>query len=463
MSSVVVYVPPPMQKRAFYMMLARAKELSERGEAVTVAYCSQRAGTCSSNLSGSALVCAACRFSSRKSLSASGLPFVALGTDDTSTDELPVLNYDDAADIMVGVHSCLVTVLRVMTADLNRVPGLREIKRRYFTSSVRLLQAFRDLVASDATRVEVLNGRFACMKVALMAAAENDVTYNTLDFNLSGQPMVFEAFTPHDRIAVQKRILRNEANPDVAATYFEARRSSVFNRYAAGHQYFSPPEAADGYRRRVSFFLSSQDECESLGPSWRTPFKDNPGVIRAAAEAFPDYFFCVRFHPNQASIIGDVTGPFQDLQLKNVCMYLPTDDVNSYELMEWSDVVVTFASTVAVESCWMGKPVIELGPSYFDHLNISYTPSDTIGFLDLLGQDLQARDAAPAARFANYELNDFDEFQYYSDDDPSRYEAHGITRWGSIAAKPAKEFNNLVTWLLQRKSRQALGPDNRAA
>ncbi|MEX1027523.1 MAG: hypothetical protein WD049_05885 [Candidatus Paceibacterota bacterium] len=465
MSSVIVYLPPPMQKRALYLMLARAKEVQDQGESVVLAYCAQTAGTCSANLSGSRLVCAACRYSSQRTAETTGLPIVALGAEsgESQDPEQTRLTYQDASELASGVQSCLVTVLRVMTTDLNRVPRLREIKRRYFNTAARVLRAFKQLLKEQPVkRVEVLNGRFACTKVGIMVAKAFGVTFNTLDFNAYGKPMVFKGHTPHDRLAVQHRIQQNAADADLASSYYASRRDRSFNKFAAAHRQFEPPRSAAGYRKKVTFFLSSLDECESLGPDWHSRFRDNAAVIRQAWETFPDYFFCVRFHPNQANIVGDVTEPYRDLQSKNVQLFYPNDDVDTYRLMEWSDVVVTFASTVAIEACWAGKPVIELGPSYFDHLNVSYTPENTTEFLELLRTDLEPRSAEAAARFANYEMNDFDSLRYlhHADD---RLELVGAKRRAGLFAKSAKEFNNLVTRKLQRDSRRLLSSNYRSA
>lgn len=467
MSFVVVYLPPPMRKRSFYMMLARAREVQDNGEEVVLAYCALKAGTCSNNLAGSRLVCAGCRMSSRRTAKASGLPFVELGIepkDQSEESETEQLTYDDASEIALGVQSCLVTHLRVMTADLNRVPELRDVKRRYFAAAACLLHAFKQLMKGhQVSRVEVLNGRFSCAKVGIMAAQASGADFNTLDFNAYGRPMVFPGYTPHDRLAVQDRIRRNTADTKVATEYFVSRRDRSFNKYAAAHKRFEPSRSAEKYRRKVTFFLSSQDECESLGPSWRSPFRNNVSVIREACQRFPGDFFTVRFHPNQASIVGDVTGPYQQLQLANLQFFFPDDDVDSYQLMEWSDVVVTFASTIAIEACWAGKPVIELGPSYFDHLGISYTPGNTAEFLDLLQTDLQAQPTEAAARFANYELHDYDSLRYLRHSAGGHLKLIGLRRRGVLFAKSAKEINKIVTILLKRVSQRLLSTISRSA
>ncbi|MCA9065359.1 MAG: hypothetical protein KDA96_19960 [Planctomycetaceae bacterium] len=452
MSTVLVHLPPPMQKRAFSMMLARAMELRDQGEQVAVAHCALSAGTCSANVLGNRAICAACRYSTRKSVETTGLELIPLAAapPDVKT-EAPVIGYNELSQVADGVNSGLVTMLRILTEDLNHVPVLRKIKRRYFQSSLQLLASMhRILEQRSIDCVEVLNGRYACTKIGLIAARSQGRTFNTLDFNLSGKPMVFRGHTPHDRTAIQQRIQRNEPDHEIARRYYDGRKDRRFNKFAAAHRRFRPPRTDDSVTRRVTFYLSSQDECESLGPDWKSPFRNAATVIQSACERFPDYYFSVRFHPNQATIVSDVCSPFENLlQYSNVQLYLPTDDVDSYSLMEWSDVVVTFASTVAIEACWASKAVVQLGPSFFDQLQISYTPKTTEEFLQILAGPLKPHSAESAARFAAYETRDFDELQYLICDS-TMTKPVGFSRRATVFAKPAKEVNTVVLSVIQK-------------
>ncbi|MCG8449792.1 MAG: hypothetical protein MI725_09460 [Pirellulales bacterium] len=449
MSSVILHLPPPMQKRAFQLMLAHAKQVQEEGEPVILTHCDQQGGTCSANLAGSRLICAACRHSTRKSAEDAGLELVPLSLPEGESDDQQ-LSWHENVELAEGVHSCLITLLRVLKFDLNRLPLLRGIKRRNFRTAAVLLKAMNSLLKKRKVhRIEVLNGRYACMKVGLIAAKKFGLDFNTLDFNCFGKPMVFRGHTPHDRGAIQDRIRRNPADLEVAQQYYDARKDKRFNVFARKHQYSEMPAAPFGTKKRVSFFLSSQDECESLGPEWRSPFRDTASVVRQACQAYPDYFFCVRFHPNQAKILSDVTSDYHRLHaLRNLHVFYPTDEVNTYSLVDWSDVVVTFASTVAIEACWSGKPVVQLGPSFFDQLDISYTPKNTQEFLQLLGSDMQAWPVEAAAQFANYDLNDVDELRYL-DYSSGAERPVGFRRRASAFAASAKKANSLAQKLLK--------------
>ncbi|HCK41995.1 MAG TPA: hypothetical protein DHW22_10215 [Planctomycetaceae bacterium] len=450
MSSVIFHLPPPMQKRAFHLMLAHAKQVHEEGEPVILTHCNLQAGTCSSNLTGSRLICAACRHSTRKTAEDVGLELVPLDMPEENATSNH-LSRNENAELIEGVNSCLITLLRVLKYDLNRLPLLRAIKRRNFRTASALLKSMNVLLSKRKVhRIEVLNGRYACMKIGLIAARKFGLPFNTLDFSCVGKPMVFRGHTPHNRSAIQERIRRNPTDVEVAQEYYSARKDRRLNPFARKHQYFELPSAPPDTQKKIAFFLSSQDECESLGPEWRSPFRNTAEVVEQACKAYPEYYFCVRFHPNQSKILSDITSDYHHLQnLSNLRIYYPTDEINTYSLVDWSDVVVTFASTVAIEACWSGKAVVQLGPSFFDQLDISYTPGSLDEFITLLGTNTKPWPNDAAVQFANYDMNDFDELRYL-DYSAGEEKPVGFHRKGSALATPAKKANNLANKILQK-------------
>ena len=63
----------------------------------------------------------------------------------------------------------------------------------------------------------------------------------------------------------------------------------------------------------------------------------------------------------------------------------------------------------------MGRPVILLGPSFFDELGVAYTPTTIPVASELLRQDLTPKDRTGAAQFASYALKDGDTLKYIED------------------------------------------------
>ncbi|MEX1027531.1 MAG: hypothetical protein WD049_05925 [Candidatus Paceibacterota bacterium] len=401
---VLLHVAYPLWRKNSLVTLARAKQLQVEGHDVTVTYCATTGGTCAVNYMGNPLTCLICQASTRRVAEQLKLPAIPLRPD--HEDAEPVSLAEKKA-LVEGILSGLISTFRLFAGEIRRAPLTRRIARRYYRTSLGLLTAMKRVVRQQQPdRVEVFNGRHACSKFCILAAQHFGLPFNTLEVTPQQQPILFEGYTRHDRFGVQRRILNLDPDFELAARFFNERQSPRHNKFAKRHATrFSPPEAA-GYRKKVTFFLSSQDEFASLGQAWKSPFLDS-AVVAEASRRWPNYFFCVRFHPNQADIGSDVIGPFREaVQRDNVHVYYPTDTANTYQLIDWSDVVVTFGSTVTVEACWRGKPVILLGPSFYDQLDVADTPASPEAFYELLGQELTPKDRTNAARVAKHFLCD---------------------------------------------------------
>ena len=441
---VIVHVAYPLWRKNALVALARARELQDAGDDVTVTYCDSSSGTCAVNFMGSPVTCAICRSSVRKSATALGLPLVSL-SGDPQPDSSKQLSTGEKKDLLEGVRSGLISAFRMLPSDLRSHSLTRKIKQRYWQTSMALLISIKELVRQKgAARIEVFNGRHGCSRFCLIAAEQYGIPYNTLEVSHSGRPITFVGHRPHDRIRIQERILRQDADMQLAKTYFDRRRTPAANRYAKHHnKNFTPPKASTT-NQRITVFLSSQDEFESLGKQWRSQFSDYASVIRKMAKALPNSFFCIRFHPNQADISSDITSAFQDIeQLPNTQIYYASDTVNSYELVDWSDAVVTFGSTIALEACWMGKPSFILGPSYYDQLDVSYTPQSVEELIEQLNGELHPGNAENAAKFAVFAVTEGDDYQYITME-TGKMKPQGFRQRNMVLTRLARYFDNIA-------------------
>lgn len=404
---ILIHAAYPLWKKNILVTLARAKQLQSEGHDVCLTYCDSKRGTCAVNYIGSPLTCAICKRSIRKTARKLGIPTIPL---DTSGVRTPDLSMYEKKQLLEGVLSGLVSTFRFLPHDIRNNRYVDCIRRRYYRTATGLLATMKAVVNEQRPdRIEVFNGRHACSKFCLLAANGAGLPFNTLEVTTETQPIVFKGHTAHDRAGIQQRIRQNDADYEAAEAYFQSRRLPKCNKYAKKHTgRFTPPNVPDG-KKKVCFFLSSQDEFESLGKDWKSPFIDYAEVVKHACQRYTEFFFCVRFHPNQADIGSDVTSPFDEIaKFDNVHVYYPTEKADTYALIDWSDLVVTFGSTVSVEACWMGKPVIMLGPSFYDQLDVAYTPDSIDSFTDLLGRDLAPKERTNAAKMAHYELSDCD-------------------------------------------------------
>ncbi|MCA9118573.1 MAG: hypothetical protein H6822_03820 [Planctomycetaceae bacterium] len=407
---ILLHVAYPLWRKNSLVALARAKQLQVEGHDVTLSYCATTGGTCAVNYTGNPLACLVCQASTRRISAQLGLAAIPLKPEPQPSEPISIA---EKKALVEGVLSGLISTFRLFAAEIRSIRLMRWIARRYYRTSLGMLAAFKSVVRQQQPdRIEVFNGRHACSKFPLLAAEHFHLPFNTLEVTSRQQPIIFHGHTAHDRFGIQRRILNLEPDLEFASRFFERRQSPSHNKFAKRHaSRFTPPEA-NGYRRKVTFFLSSQDEFASLGKAWKSPFVDSD-VISEASRRWPDYFFCVRFHPNQVDVGSDIISPFREVaERDNVQVYYPDDTANTYQLIDWSDVVVTFGSTVTVEACWRGKPAILLGPSFYDQLEVADTPASPEAFYELLGHELLPKDRTNAARVAKYFLADEDPLEF---------------------------------------------------
>jgi hypothetical protein len=412
--TIVVHLAYPLWRKHTLIAVARAKELQDAGHQVLVSYCNSRSGTCAVNYSGNPAACLVCRTRARTTAAGAGLQTVPLTTPVSTEDREHPLTLQDRRELAEGVQSGITTTFRTMNGEVPRNSLIGRIRRRYYRTAQGLLRSMDALVRRESPdRIEVFNGRHACSRFCLIAARRLGIPFNTFEVTTRQKPIIFHGHTAHDRQQIQKRILRQPIDYDVAEDFYQRRRAPRDNPYARKHAAAFQPPSAEGFQKKIGIFLSSQDEFESLGKEWVSPFLNYAPIVERACRENPDYLFCVRFHPNQADIAGDVVAPFRTVaELPNVRVYEPTDTANTYTLVEWSDLVVTFGSSVTIEACWMNKPAIMLGPSLYDELNISHNPATVEEFLQLLRRDLKPQCRDNAARFAYFEELDQDELRY---------------------------------------------------
>lgn len=463
MSKVVVHIAYPLWRKNMLVGLARAKELQDNGDNVTVTYCAAEGGSCICNQSGKAIVCRLCRACVEETANGMELHTIGLAgpatTQPTEPFELPTSDvpYSQRKALVEGVLSGLISTFRILPQDMKKLGSLKRIKRQTYGTALRLYtDLFRLMSANSPDRFEVFNGRHACSKSGILVAKRLGIPFTTLEINANKRPIVFANHTPHDRHGVQDRVRSLPVDMELATRFYEGRRRPRLNRFAKAQSSTFRMPSRTGFRRVVTVFLSSQDEFESLGKSWKSPFPPDYEIIKETCHRFPETLFLIRFHPNQAGIKSDIRSGFRPIEkLSNARVFGPTDVANTYEMIDHSDIIVAFNSTVGVEACWAGKPSIMLGPSFYDSLGVAYMPPNVDEFWRLLERDhLEPKDRRGAAQLAYYVLNDGDDMKYIHTES-RKLTARGFVRRGVWKAITARGINTVCNEVLKKFVRAA--------
>jgi hypothetical protein len=124
---------------------------------------------------------------------------------------------------------------------------------------------------------------------------------------------------------------------------------------------------------RVSYFSVSMDEWHSLPPdvfpvsSWTDEFSALQCLGDALAK-FSNVSCIVRIHPHLHTKHRIEKQRWDLFHHHNLHLISHDSEIDTYDLISSSDLVLTFGSTVALEALCLGKPVAIFGRTYYDQL-----------------------------------------------------------------------------------------------
>jgi hypothetical protein len=241
-------------------------------------------------------------------------------------------------------------------------------------------QTLHAIDATRATSVFTYNGRFLHDSAVAAAAAQRGLP--VLSYDTGGLDTDFDLTidATHDWSALQSRMTgmvsrwpSDEART-VGSQWFTDRR----NHAEAANQRFTGAQVIGrGIERTVdevvvTYFSSSGDEIAELDLDWADFFGGQGEALAQVAETCRDlgYRLVVRTHPHKRfKPADDVRDWHAAVHHARPDLHLDENsDVDSYALMEQSDVVVTYGSTTGVEAGFAGRPVIVMGPCAYDEL-----------------------------------------------------------------------------------------------
>ena len=115
----------------------------------------------------------------------------------------------------------------------------------------------------------------------------------------------------------------------------------------------------------------------------------------------------VRWHPNLRNV-GKRSGESKKIssiveKYSSRAMFVsPDSNVDSYTLMDAAEKVVTFGSTIGIESVYYGKPSILIGRAVYESTGACYTPQSHKEVIELINSTLAPRDIDGALKYGYY-------------------------------------------------------------
>lgn len=276
----------------------------------------------------------------------------------------------------------------------------------------------------------LLNGRWEYYRAALSAAREENIPVVVFEnFRSGGYAEIFGNHLPHD-ILNKKSLIDNhwltntntsEKN-EIADQFFRKKRDgqAVSDKsYTMEQTKGKLPEGYDPSKKVYVLYNSSDDEFAAVGKQFDNPFfKDQTEGILYLVDYFKvniDSQLIIRMHPNLKGMQKDFLMPLYKLKgiYSNIILINPEEDIDTYELMNIADTVISFGSTAGLEASYWGKPVILLGKCFYFYSNVAYVPVDQKDIVRLLDTNLLPLDNMESRKFGYYLLTGGTKTKYY--------------------------------------------------
>lgn len=332
-----------------------------------------------------------------------------------SVDSLKQAKYLDSSSFGLSIASSLISTFRDAC--------IRPIDHKQYCLSlaVSYIYAFHfvsDLIKMNKYQSVVLfNGRFSSLKGAVEAARAHSLKVYYHERGANMKKFFFKPYQPHDLNRIQGDVLRvwNEAQLKfgdsavlIAKQFFEDQSRAIeqgwesfvaHQEIKAAEPFLKMAQVLSLSGKVVVYFSSSIDEWAASGYTYDLSFGSQIEAVTALYSAckYNSHSLIIRIHPNQPVSEGVL---WNKLELLEDLVIIPSHSkASSYYLMQCSDVVATYGSTVGVESVYWGKPSILLNSSLYSNIGVSVVfPRD----LDELTQILASIDSIPVDSVTSY-------------------------------------------------------------
>ena len=200
-----------------------------------------------------------------------------------------------------------------------------------------------------------------------------------------------EKYKPTDLHSLQEAILNvgelNQEKRDIAETWFRRQSQSRSQNFYLNIKPFELHEKNNN--RIVTYFTSSEDEFIGLEDWSRSSFLNQYDSIKEAAQYFYSrtdvkWLFVVRFHPHlrYKSLLDNIKVAKLSLELNKLgCkVLLPHEKVSATSLVEKSEKVLVWNSTVGIESSKVGASMYHLADAIYSGLGAGIHVENILDF-----------------------------------------------------------------------------------
>lgn len=290
----------------------------------------------------------------------------------------------------------MATASSLVSFTRNHEPSLPEHQEfigRGLLTGAYLFEVFQLIIDKiNPDLVVLFNGRFIENRPLLRVCQQKEINYATHERGGKINNFLFRINSiPHsiETISAEMESLWKNAGEDkneVGKTFYNNRIKRVedaWYSFTKEQQEGRLPESFKNNegKKVVTIFNSSLDEYEGLegfGPYFYS--NDNEGIkqICESLENHSNIKLYLRVHPNLKGLDNSQNQFLKEniSNLKAVEIIAAEDSVDTYALINQSNIIVVFGSTVGAEAAFAGKKVILLGRAAYENLDCVIIPKN---------------------------------------------------------------------------------------
>lgn len=421
MTKHLIYFNWQLRKPHFGLVMDHLDQILENeNNEVSFIYCTGDLKPCYTNRLADPNICKICKLNSRTAFShySEKVEFIKL-EELKSKKILEKFKYSNVEDLKKieykGINIGFSALSSYISFSLNLEPELNQSFRTYMDSllanEVMLIEKTgKYLENNNVDHVTIFNGRTADVRPVfeIVKLKNIDVTVLELikDTNTSFWKEEYQNSLPHDIEFRHKRMMALWNREDIALetklekgkSFYERRRNGKLTRdvkvYTDTQKIGVLPSSWSDKSRNITIFLSSENEFAAIGDIWDklALFETQEKALHWIGQNFQDekVKIYIRIHPNLKSVKYGYHRRLYDLHnLYPQLEVIPAEsDVSSYALIDNSEKIVTFGSTIGIEATYWNKPSIQLAGSYYYYLDATYKPKTKRELINLLNQEL---------------------------------------------------------------------------
>lgn len=421
MKKILIFYTPIFEEVDLYTKIVHSIILENSNESIYIAKCDgqKHLTNCVSNYKAENYKCLICKEKLNKLIS-QNQNIKTLSYNEakykvnniSEIGELKNLKYR-GIKIGTGVHSAAISIIKSHEYNLRANKKLIE---SIIHTSKKTIDFLYNNKGYNFKQIYVFNGRVSHFNAVVEFSKHFKIDYFTFEIASNKENfLLVKNGIPHSQKIFNKELIKSWNQSDkinretIGSKFFSKKESKEHNQinYSSFQVRGQIPDHIKSLKKIVTIFGSSRNEYESI-EGWENKFLtgDDEEIITEVCRNFKHLNFVYRAHPNLKLKNNTQTSNIEKLKkIKNLFVFDQYSKISTYELIEISEKVIVFASTVGVEATFMNKPVISLGPSIYQSLDIAYKPKDILELKVLLdNKNLKPKSKEDSIKYGYYQL-----------------------------------------------------------